>query len=110
MKSIKYILPIAALALSAIATAGTRSDTQIVVKYGDLNLQSDAGIVSLHHRIRNAAESLCSEHETRILGLRAQHRACVEDAVNNSIAAVDNARLTAYHVSKGRPQVFAAIR
>lgn len=110
MKSIKYILPIAALALSAVAAAGTRADTGIVVKYGDLNLKSEAGIASLHKRIRNAAETVCGQYETRILGLRNQFVACVEDAVNSSVATVDSARLTHYHVSKGQPQVLASLK
>ena len=108
MKSIKYILPIAALALSAVAAAGTRADTRIVVKYGDLNLKSEAGVASLHQRIRNAARSVCSQHETRILGLRDQYVACVEDAMSSSIAAVDNTRLTRFHLSHGRTEVLAA--
>ena len=33
----------------------------VVVRYGDLNLNSQAGVASLHKRIRNAAESVCSE-------------------------------------------------
>ena len=110
MKSIKYILPIAALALSAIATAGTRADTRVVVKYGDLNLKSDAGIASLHHRIRNAAETVCGQYETRLLALREQYLACVEDAVNSSVAAVGNARLTRYNLGQGRSEAFAALR
>ena len=110
MKSIKYILPIAALALSAVAAAGTRADTRIVVKYGDLNLQSDAGVASLHQRIRNAAETVCGQYETRILALRDQYTACVEDAVNSSVAAIGNARLTRFHASHGKPEVFAALR
>ena len=110
MKSIKYILPIAALALSAVAAAATRADTRIVVKYGDLNLQSDAGVASLHLRIRNAAETVCGQYETRILGLRDQYIACVEDAVNSSVASIGDARLTSYHVTQGKPVVFAALR
>ena len=34
MKTIKYLLPLAALALSGLATAGARDTNGVVVKYG----------------------------------------------------------------------------
>ena len=58
MKIVKTLLPLAALALCGFANAGTR-DHSVVVKYGDLNLNSQAGIARLHKRISNAAESVC---------------------------------------------------
>jgi UrcA family protein len=110
MKSIKFLLPIAALALSAVATAATRADDRIVVKYGDLNLASEAGVANLLSRIRNAAESVCGQQETRILALRGHYVACVEEAVSRTVAAVDDARLTSFHLEHGTPPVLAAIR
>ena len=107
MKTIKYLLPLAALALSSLATAGSR-DAGVVVKYGDLNLNSQAGIASLHKRIRNAAESVCTPLETRILGLRAAYENCIEQAIDGGIAAVGNANLTALHAVKGRHVVVAS--
>ena len=40
MKSIKFLLPLAALALSGTAAAGTPLRESVVVPYGDLNLDS----------------------------------------------------------------------
>jgi UrcA family protein len=102
MSFIKTLLPIAALALSGLATAGTRDTNNVVVRYGDLNLNSQAGVRSLHKRIRNAAESVCSQLETRILGLREAYDACVDQAVAEGVAAVGNPNLTAVVASNHR--------
>lgn len=111
MKLIKTLLPLAALALSGLATASTRTTGElnsVVVKYGDLNLNSQAGIARLHKRISNAAESVCNQLETRILGLKQAYQECVADAIANGIAAVDNANLTRFHANKGKHAVLAA--
>jgi len=108
--NIKHLLPIAALALSGIATAGTTELNSVVVRYGDLNLNSQAGIARLHKRISNAAESVCDQLETKILGVRDAYKECVSDAVANGVAAVDNASLSQFHASKGRHQVLLSSR
>lgn len=108
MKTIKYLLPLAALALSSLASAGSRDINEVVVKYGDLNLNSQAGVASLHKRIRNAAESVCNSLETRILGLRGAYEDCIQQAVNSGVAAVGNANLSALHAVKGKNVVVAS--
>ena len=81
MKSIKSLLSVAALAISGIAAAASPDAHSVVVRYGDLNLNSQAGVASLHKRIRNAAESVCSELNSRVLGLRDTYDQCVNEAV-----------------------------
>jgi UrcA family protein len=108
MKSFKSLFAVAALSLSALAAAGGQDVNSVVVRYGDLNLDSQAGVASLHKRIRNAARSVCGPLETRILGLRDAYEACVEAALTDGIAAVGNSNLTQFHASKGRPVVVAS--
>ena len=108
MKSIKFLLPVAALALSGIAAAGSRDTNSVVVRYGDLNLDSQAGVASLHKRIRNAAESVCSNLETRILGLRDAYDVCVDEAVTKGVTAVANQNLSNFHTRKGKGTVLAS--
>jgi UrcA family protein len=108
MKSIKILFALAALSVSGLAAAGASDVNSVVVRYGDLNLESKAGVASLHKRIRNAAESVCSQLETRILGLRDAYNACVEAAVVDGIAAVGNSSLSQYHASKGKGVVVAS--
>lgn len=108
--NIKTLLPIAALALSGIASASTTELNSVVVKYGDLNLNSRTGIAKLHKRISNAAESVCDQYETKILGLQTAFKECVAEAVESGIAAVDNASLSQFHATKGRHQVLLSKR
>jgi UrcA family protein len=93
------LLPVAAaLAFSAAAGAGTvRELPSVVVKYGDLNLASTDGVAALHSRLSKAARQVCSELDSRVLGLREQYDACVSGAVTQSVAKVDNPRLTSFH-------------
>src|ERR1044072_421758 len=94
------LLPVAAaLALcSGVASAGTvRELPSVVVKYGDLNLESaDAG-AALHSRVSKAARQVCSELDSRVLGLREQYERCIAGAVTQSVARGDNPRLTSFH-------------
>ena len=108
MKSIKFLSPVAALTLSGIATAGSHDTTSVVVRFGDLNLNSHAGVAGLHKRLRNAAESVCGNLSSRILGLSDAYDACVADALANGVAAVGNPDLTNFHASKGKGAVVAS--
>jgi UrcA family protein len=108
MKSSRYLLPLAALALSGVAAAGSPITQSVVVRYGDLNLNSRAGVVGLHKRIHNAAESVCGELNSRVMGLRDVYDQCVKEAVNNSVAAVGNVNLTNFHVNRGKAAVLAS--
>jgi UrcA family protein len=108
MKSIKSLVSVAALAISGIAAAGSPDANSVVVRYGDLNLHSQAGVKSLHKRIRNAAESVCSELSTGILSLRGTYDQCVEQAVTNGVAEVANPNLSNFHRSKGKSAVLAS--
>jgi UrcA family protein len=108
MKSFKSLFAVAALSLSGLAAAGAQDVNSVLVRYGDLNLDSQSGIATLHQRIRNAARSVCSPLETRILGLRDAYDACVDAALTDGIAAVGNSNLTQFHASKGKPVVVAS--
>jgi UrcA family protein len=93
------LLPVAAaLALAGVAQAGTvRELPSVVVKYGDLNLDTVDGVATLHTRLSKAAREVCSQLDSRVLGLREQYELCVSGAVTESVAKVDNPRLTSFH-------------
>ena len=100
MKRIIKLLPVAAaLALSGLAQGSTRSQEvlSIVVKYGDLNLDSVEGITTLHARLRGASQEVCSALDNRVLGLRDQYDRCVSDALKRGVADVRNEKLTTFH-------------
>lgn len=108
MKSIKYLLPLAALALSGIAAASSRQVESRVVRFGELNLNSRAGVAVLHKRIRNAAESVCGNLNSRVLGMRDAFDRCVADAVAQGVASVGNPNLSNFHANKGKVTVVAS--
>ena len=88
----------AALAFSGLAGASTvRELPSVVVKFGDLNLDNAAGVAKLHARLHSAAQQVCSQLDSRVLGLREQYDRCVSDAVTSSVAKIGNANLTTFH-------------
>jgi UrcA family protein len=90
----KYLLPLIALAASGIASAASQDVPSIVVRFGDLDLNTESGVSRLHKRIRNAAESVCGPIDTRILELRDAFDACVKDTMSNGVAAVAKGKVT----------------
>jgi UrcA family protein len=108
----KYLIAGLLLALSGVAGAASpvaaTEAPQVVVNYGDLNVQSSAGVRSLYARINTAAAKVCSPLESRTLSLKQAHEQCVSDAVAESVATVDNAQLTNLHQRRiGRVTVVA---
>jgi len=98
-KRLTQLLTIAAaLAVTGIAGATTRAEVpSTVVRFGDLALNTKAGVKTLHYRIHAAAQFVCSGIDSRVLGLREQYDTCVSDAVNAGVAAVGNENLTSFH-------------
>lgn len=98
-KRLTQLLTIAAaLAVTGIAGAATRGGTpSTVVQFGDLALNTKAGVVKLHARLHAAAQLVCASIDSRVLGLREQYDLCVTDAVNQGVAAVGNENLSNYH-------------
>jgi UrcA family protein len=68
-----------------------------VVRYGELNLQSDEAIVILYKRIAVAADYVCSPYENRSnLSLIVKWRDCHRSAISRAVADVGQPRLTHY--------------
>lgn len=111
MKSFK-LLPLAvALALAGTAGAATRVGDDIpsvVVQYGDLNLNSRAGVLKLHARLRSAAQDVCGPLNSRVLGLLEQYESCVAAAIAQGVDAVGNESLSKFHRYGIKPSVLAS--
>jgi UrcA family protein len=96
------LLPLAvALAMGSLVNAGevrvTEGIPSVIVKYGDLDLNTKAGVTRLHARLRGAAREVCEPLDSRVLGLREQFEICVSDAVTRGVKDVDNSNLTFFH-------------
>jgi len=104
------LLPLAAaLAISGYASASASNPLpSVVVKYGDLDLNTRAGVKRLHSRLRTAAQQVCSELNSRVLGLREEYDRCVKDAITQSVASVGNQNLSQFHRYGGRSGLVAS--
>jgi UrcA family protein len=94
------LLPLtAALAISSIAGASisTLDSHSVVVRYDAKALATRAGVASLHARIRNAAQVVCSPLESRVLGLRQQYESCVSGAISQTVASINDPNLSRFH-------------
>jgi UrcA family protein len=105
---------LSALAVGAfVATAtlpaaadGILVSESIEVRYGDLDLDTAAGIAELYARLKNAAERVCGTgYKPQVLFLAHSWRTCVKAALEQGIAAVDRPALTAYHATQSGPRV-----
>jgi UrcA family protein len=89
------------LATSAMATsAPPRSE---VVRFGDLDLHTDAGINALYTRLRTASNEVCGAVGIRELTFYAAESACVERALSAAVANVHSPELSARHQRGASP-------
>jgi UrcA family protein len=81
------------LAATAQATVPVKGVQQQVVRYGDLNLASQADSRILLGRIKSAARTVCGLHHGMPMPIEIQARlqACAEDATARALADVDAA-------------------
>jgi UrcA family protein len=69
----------------------------MVVRYGELNLQSDEAIVILYKRIAAAADYVCSPYVNRSnLSVIAKWHDCNRSAISRAVVDVGQPRLTQY--------------
>jgi UrcA family protein len=87
---------VATLAFAGTAFAAGAGELPTArVRYGDLNLSSDAGVATLYARLRHAADQVCEYSRFRVVD-----PACVTQAMDGAVAKVANGRLTALHLRR----------
>jgi UrcA family protein len=80
--------------LAGVAHAAEAEAPVKAVRFQDLNLNTDAGVQVLYKRIRRAANQVCGDVSGRDLAVAQAHEACVERAVADAVATVNNQMLT----------------
>ena len=80
----------------------TDSPLQYLVRFPDLDLSKIAGVTTLYSRLHAAALRVCEPWEGSQLSLVAQHKACMDKAINDAVATVDRPLLTQYHQHRSR--------
>ena len=92
------------LGTASLAHADARSETeQRTVRFGDLNLGTQAGLQALYLRIQNAARDVCGPAE--IMGTRLVSTAwkdCVSASVRDAILTINRPSLTAFYATQLR--------
>lgn len=72
----------------------------VTVGYGDLNLESHAGIDTLYSRLQSAARQVCPTDSSTPLAAKLAYRACRQEALSNSIAKAGIPALVDMHDSQ----------
>jgi len=115
MKAMNYwknigLATVSVLGLASVASVvhADESVAQVptrTVRYSDLNLNTQAGAEMLYKRIRNAAEQVCGDVDSRQLQQAAAAKACVDRAIIAGTHAVNHVRLTStYDAHAGAAQ------
>jgi UrcA family protein len=88
--AITVILAAAVTGAAPLAVAQTRDEApRIVVKYGDLNLQSPAGREVFERRLENGVVAYCGGRPATLnLDAQVRHRSCVKDATEQTLVAL----------------------
>ena len=89
---IKSAAVLAALALAApMAMAQKSVMPQIVVSYGDLDLESRDGMDTLFKRLERASRGVCGKRPTTVMnGVLARFLDCRSSTISNVVRNIDN--------------------
>ena len=105
MKNSTRVIVAALLATGnfALATAAdnvqTRSET---VRFPDINMGSVEGAAVLYTRITRAADNVCGDTSSgRLLSIQGDYERCMQSAVGNAIAYINEPVVTAYAAGRG---------
>jgi UrcA family protein len=99
-----------ALLGSQVFAAEPTDPPSITVKYGDLNLQTPAGVEALYKRIHIAATQVCDSGGDRNLSILTYDRKCAAASETQAIEKVHNAALSAFYQRKmGGPNALVAL-
>jgi UrcA family protein len=121
LRNSKNVLFAAVAALSFASMAQMAQAADVItdrpaqtVRYSDLNLNTDAGVVTLYNRIHHAAEQVCGNVDGRRLEQVAAARTCVNKAMAASVSAVGNTQLTQVFMTHSndspKPVMVASLR
>ncbi len=92
---------IAAAPIAATQAEGNDVPRSETVRYGDLDLNNQQGAVTLYRRLHNAAADVCSDPAEDKYSSVPHYQHCVEQAIGEAVASVDQPALTAYAEARG---------
>lgn len=71
----------------------------VTVRYGDLDLSSDAGTRALYRRLAAAAKQVCPDRPVRELSTRQFVETCRRQAINDAVRQIPSPQLAAFVAS-----------
>ena len=83
-------------ALAGTAEAGNEAGNSVPVRFGDLDLKTDAGVTALKGRIARAARTACGTYDIRDLKRTAAADACRKVALDNAAPEIELAVAAAH--------------
>jgi UrcA family protein len=84
------------LAIVCPSQAAVESPPLRTVRFADLELSNIEGAAKLFGRIRGAAKVVCDRYNSRELARLQRYTSCVDSAVSDAVARVDEPVLTEY--------------
>jgi UrcA family protein len=89
-KQMRNVMVVAAMAVTMLVGVAQAADApERVVAFQDLNLNTAAGVQALYRRIHVAADQVCGNVDGRDLQFARVHKACVQRATADAVAAVN---------------------
>ena len=101
--------PLTAHSAPTVTTVGADTASRIV-RFGDLNLESHAGVVVLYSRIKSAAEEVCGPARFSTSDTFQRQRRCEEQAIEKAVLDVRSPQLMSFHMSKTHTLATAQVR
>jgi UrcA family protein len=90
---------IAATASMAGAVTPLEQPPSVAIKYGDLDLSNEQGVLTLYRRITAAAQAVCQPLTASDLGAVTRSRVCQHEAIARAVRQVPSARLAAIYAA-----------
>jgi UrcA family protein len=99
-----FLAAVAAVCLASVAVVAHADEAANgvparTVHYSDLDINTPAGAAVLYARIRNAAQQVCGDVDSRQLAVAAAAKACVNRAVYSGVRSVNSPKLTSLYNS-----------
>jgi UrcA family protein len=112
-----FLAAVAAVCLASVAVVAHADEAANdvparTVHYSDLDINTPAGAAVLYARIRNAAQQVCGDVDSRQLAVAVAAKACVNRAVYSSVRSVNSPKLTSVynsHVGATQQQIKLAV-
>jgi len=90
-------VPVAGAAVNTNHLTTAYAAPSVIVKYSDLDIARGSGAETLYQRLQAAARQVCGSYDGRNLNAADAWKACYNQALDEAVNDVGNARLSELH-------------